>query len=468
MEIEQLKIDRGTSGSRTRKKRMSGWTKLLIFLLILGGIGFLFRAKIEGLVFNLTTLEVKVERVVERNASAVAAATGTSANGYIVAKTRAALSADTPGRIVEMNVREGSTVKRGDVVARLYAEEYAASLKRAEAEVNVARAAEARVEADVRTFEKSLAALRSAVVAADADSVQFEAGRKLAQVSLERAQALLAGQVDTIDRVDRAQRDLDEATARVASSKARRDAAAQSVVEGEARIGAAQSAVAEAAARIKSAEAARDLARATLEKTEVRAPFDGIVVLKDAEVGEVVSPNSQGGSSARGSIVTMVDFATLEVQAEVSETSIANVKLNGDARIYLDAYPDKPYAGRVDRIWPTANRTKATVEVRVVFLDRDDKLRPEMGVRVVFVDDAAPARDDDPKILVARDAIVKRDGAAFVFVLEQDRVRERAIKTGTERAGRVAVLDGLVPGDEIVVSPPATLRDGTRVRRQGS
>jgi multidrug resistance efflux pump len=115
-------------------------------------------------------------------------------------------------------------------------------------------------------------------------------------------------------------------------------------------------------------------------------------VLKDAEVGEVVSPNVQGGSSARGSVVTMVDFASLEVQAEVPETSLAAVVVGRGASIYLDAFPEKAYAARVDRIWPTANRTKATVEVRVAFLERDERLRPEMGVRVVFEAEARRSR----------------------------------------------------------------------------
>lgn len=465
MELEQLKIDRGPTAARQRRKRLGGWTKFLIVVVVAAVLAALFRAKLRQILFDLSTPAVKVERVAERDAGSVAAATGTSANGYIVARTRAALSADTPGRIVELSVEEGSVVKKGQVVARLYSDEYAAALNQARAEVTVANAARARAEADVVTADKGLLALRADVAAADADIEQYQANHKLARVSLERAQALLEGKVDTLDRVDRAQKDVDETRARVTWARARRDAAAQAVVEGEARLASARVAVEEAKARIAATEAARDLAQATLDKTQVRAPFDGIVVLKDAEVGEVVSPNSQGGSNARGSVVTMVDFATLEVQAEVSETTIANVKPGGDARIYLDAYPELPYAGRVDRIWPTANRTKATVEVRVVFLERDEKLRPEMGTRVVFVDASDPDQAADPKILVSRDAVQKRDGTSYVYVLEQDRARERAIKTGKERAGRIAVLDGLATGDEILVAPPATLKSGDRVRR---
>lgn len=466
VELEQLKIDRNPSSKRARGRRTSGWIKLVIVLAVVGVLVFVFRAKLTDTIGSFGLPTVKTERVVERNAATVAAATGTSSNGYIVAKTRAALSADTPGRIVEMNVQEGSVVKKGDVVARLYADEYAANLRRAEADIEVAKTSKVRAEAEVVSAEKALETARANIVAAESDVLEFEPSLKLAQLSLERSKGLLENKVDTQDRVDRAQRDLDEIRSRVNSTKARLEAARQSAAQAEAQIAVSRTAVKEADARIAAAAMSRDLAQATLEKTAVRAPFDGIVVLKDAEVGEVVSPNSQGGGSARGSVVTMVDFATLEVQAEVPETSIANVKLGGDARIYLDAYPEKPYAGRVDRIWPTANRTKATVEVRVTFLERDDRLRPEMGVRVVFVDKSAVGAEpkNDPKILVPLTALVRRGDKNYVFLLDGDRARLREIQTGLERAGRIAVLVGVAKGDVLVLDAPATLKDGDRVR----
>jgi HlyD family secretion protein len=469
VELEQLKIDRDSS-KRARGRRSSRWTKPLVVLAVLGLLAFVFRARLLEAIDSLGLPTVKTERIAERNAAAVAAATGTSSNGYIVAKTRAALSADTPGRIVEMNVQEGSIVKKGDVVARLYADEYAASLRRTEADIEVARASKLRADAEVTSAEKALATQRSSIAAAESDVAEFEPSLKLAQLSLERANGLLENKVDTQDRVDRAQRDLDDIRSRMASTKARLETTKQAAAQVESQIAVSRAAVKQAEAGIAAAMTSRDLAQATLEKTAVRAPFDGIVVLKDAEVGEVVSPNSQGGGSARGSVVTMVDFATLEVQAEVPETSIANVKLGGEARIYLDAYPEKPYAGRVDRIWPTANRTKATVEVRVTFAERDDRLRPEMGVRVVFVEPAKSGAEAkaDPKILVPITAIVRREDKTHVFLVEVDHVKLREIQTGPERAGKAAVIAGLAQGDVIVLEPPATLKDGDRVRVAGS
>jgi RND family efflux transporter MFP subunit len=468
LELDQLKIDRDPIANGPRRKRMGGWTKFLIVAVVVGAIVTLFRAPLRDFLARMSTPAVKVERVVQRNAATAAAASGTSANGYIVARTRAALSADTPGRIVEMNVEEGSVVKKGDVVARLYSDEYAAGLKQTQAEVAVAQAAKARAEADVVTVQKGMAALKSEVVVTEADIVQFEAALKLARQSLDRANSLLAGQVDTVDRVDRAQKDLDEATSRVAWARARREAAAEAVIEGEARVNAAQSAVKEADARITAALAARDLAQATLDKTAVRAPFDGIVVLKDAEVGEVVSPNSQGGSNARGSVVTMVDFASLEVQVDLQETSLSAAREGAAVSVYLDAWPDRRYTGRVRRVWPTANRQKATVEVRVAIEDPDEKLRPELGARVVFsspsATSAATAAPEEAALVVARSAVVRVEGADGVFVLERDVARFRRVTLGPERAGRVVVKTGIAAGEQVIDDPPTSLDDGDRVR----
>jgi RND family efflux transporter MFP subunit len=190
-----------------------------------------------------------------------------------------------------------------------------------------------------------------------------------------------------------------------------------------------------------------------------------VVVLKDAEVGEVVSPNVVGGSSARGAVCTLVDFDSLEVQADVPETSLAAVAEDAPANIYLDAYPDQRYTGRVSRIWPTADRQKATVEVRVTIDEPDRRLRPEMGVRVVF----SPEEDEgdtasEAHILISLDALVTVDGQEGVFVLERDVVRFRPVETGEERSGRVAIQSGLRSGETIVLSPPTSLNDGDRVR----
>ena len=476
IDLSPLKIDRAPDAARRAggpRGRRPRWVKWVVVLALLAGLGFLFRVPLGNLVDAWTLPEVQTARVQLRSPVAAAAVTGTSSNGYIVAKTRAALSADTPGRIVEMNVEEGSVVKRGDVVARLYSDEYKAALRRAEADLAVAEAAHTRALAESAASQSALDRLRSSEKAAVADVGQYEAQVELAKLEFERAVGLLENKVDTAQRRDQARAALDTANARLEWSKAQLEAARGSVLEGGTQLEVSRAAAGQAQASVEAARAARDLSAATLEKTDVRAPFDGIVVLKDAEVGEVVSPNVQGGSNARGSVVTMVDFASLEVQAEVSETSLAAVRIGANANIYLDAFPEKPYPGRVDRIWPTANRTKATVEVRVAFEERDERLRPEMGVRVVFLDEAAQRAPSDgvveeATLVVPENALFKSAGADAVFVLERDTVRLRPVTLGGRRAGKAVVREGLVEGETIVLDPPPTLEDGDRVRaKQG-
>jgi RND family efflux transporter MFP subunit len=212
--------------------------------------------------------------------------------------------------------------------------------------------------------------------------------------------------------------------------------------------------------------AARDEARAILEKTEVKAPFDGVVVLKDAEVGEVVSPNAQGGNS-RGAVVTMVDFASLEAQVEMPERSLAQVAAGTRAYVFLDAYPERRYDGEVARVWPTANRQKATVELRVRLAAPDDRLRPEMGVRVVFLPAGAasePASQEEAVVLVPESAVARAETGEGVFELVGELARCRAIERGERRGARVVVKQGLKGGERLVDEPPSGLKDGARVR----
>jgi len=474
VDVQPLKIDRGAPARRTRSARRPRWIAPLVFLVIAGTAAWLFQAPIQGFIDSMRLPEVSVQRVAKRSSAAAAAVSGTSANGYIIAKTRAALSADTPGRIVEMNVQEGSVVKRGDVVARLFSDEYAAMYKHAEADIVLAQASLVRAEAEAKSAERDLERLRSMQNAAEADVAQYQAIRELAELNFKRASDLLESGVGNAQQRDQAKSELDTARARVTWSGAQLEASKVSVLHGESEVKVMQAGVEEAAARLDVLRATRDQAKATLDKMAVRAPFDGIVVLKDAEVGEVVSPNVVGGTSARGSVVTMVDFKSLEVQAEVPETSLAAVKIGSPTQVFLDAYPDKAYKGRVDRIWPTANRTKATVEVRIAFEDRDDRLRPEMGARIVFLDANAPKGpspsdgDAAPALLIPANAVLRMDGQTGVFVLERDIVHFQRLALGEQRLGKIAVIEGLSEGDEIVLDPPATLKHGDRVRIKGA
>ncbi|MFI5401982.1 MAG: efflux RND transporter periplasmic adaptor subunit, partial [Planctomycetota bacterium] len=264
---------------------------------------------------------------------------------------------------------------------------------------------------------------------------------------------------------DDARTELDQAVAAGNAEEALLVASRGRVAEGEAEISVSEARLAEAAAMTKARIATRDEAQAILDKTEVRAPFDGIVVLKDAEVGEVVSPNAQGGNS-RGAVVTMVDFASLEAQVELPERSLAQVAKGARARVFLDAYPERGYEGVVDRVWPTANRQKGTVEMRVKLDAPDGKLRPEMGVRIVFLDPSAAAEEapQEAVVLVPESAVARSDGKAGVFELDRDVARWRAVVLGERRGSRMVVREGLLGGERLVDAPPSDLKDGARVR----
>lgn len=478
MDLQKLKIDRpeaspsvarSTGSKRGRKRGFPlGW---LLFFAALAAVAFVFRAPLEAWVDRLRLPEVEVYEVAAPSRIAASAISGTSANGYIVARNRAALSADTPGRVVEMNVEEGSVVQEGDVVARLFADEFAAALKRTEGELEVARRLAETRRAQVRASQSDLEVSRASVREAEARLRDAKARLELAVLQKDRAERLLADGVLTQEAVDQALAEDQRARATASASEAALESARLAALQGERGLEVAQASVEEAMAGIRVQEAAVEQARATLDKTAVRAPFDGVVILKDAEIGEVVSPNAQG-STSRGSVVTMVDFGSLEVQVEVPETNLAAVTIGEEASVYLDAYPRDLYRGSVQRIWPTANRQKATVEVRVVFLEPDDRLRPEMGVRVVFAapgsssasGDEGSSGDGDPPLVIPKRGTLRVDGVDGVFVVERDTVRWRPVELGARRTDKIAILGGLEEGERVVLDPVASLQDGDRVR----
>jgi RND family efflux transporter MFP subunit len=444
---------------------LSATLSRVALLVVLLGLAYVFRRPLIALADRLRLPEVRVLAVTAASPLAAGAIQGTAANGYVVARTRAALSADTPGRIVEMNVTEGAVVPKGFVVARLYSEEYRALFERAEADLALARAGEASAAAAREVSVAALEGARTRVRAAAAEVEDVRAALEFAELELGRAEKLLADRITSQMRLDEARVLRDRARARLATIEANLSVAEDGVRSAERELVLAEARGREAAALVTVKAAERDQARATLDKTEVRAPFDGVVVLKDAEVGEVVSPNAVG-SQSRGSVATMVDPSTYEVQVELPEASLEAVTVGAPAQTFLDAYPQQAYAGRVLRIWPTANRQKATVEVRVGFDQPDARLRPEMGARVVFGDAGQPAETAPAStaIRVPRSAIVTLEGQPHAFVLERDVARLRRLELGEEHVGRVQVLAGLAGGERIVAEPPVDLRDGERVR----
>ncbi|WP_145205132.1 efflux RND transporter periplasmic adaptor subunit [Planctomycetes bacterium Poly30] len=432
------------------------------------------RAPILGAVGGLRQTEVELATAVmvapSARAAEAAAASGAAANGYLVARRRAALSADTPGRIIELNVEEGTVLKKGDVVARLFSSEVEASLRRAEAELAAGAVAVEAAGASVTSAERRLEEARALVGSVTSQKDEVEAALALADSEFERAKDLFGRKAVPREQLDRAESGQAQSRARLAGAEAVLARTRAAVASAESDVEVAKLQKAQAQANIAALEAGRDLVRATLDKTFVRAPFDGVVVLKDAEVGEVVSPNALGGQS-RGSVATMVDFSTLEVQVELPETSLDSVVIGRPAEVYLDAFSTERFGGTVDRIWPTANRQKATIEVRVQLDTIDPRMRPEMGVRVVFPpevpesdgvagDSEAPT---EPQLLVPASAVVTREGQRGVFVVESGVATFRPVTAGPPLGRRVAIEKGLAEGDRVVLTPGTDLDSGSHV-----
>lgn len=468
MQLEKLRIDRPAAGSGAQADRRGAGPWLVALALILLG-GWFGRDWIGAGVERLSRPAVTVVRAARSDPLRAGTAEGTAANGYIVARRRAALSADAPGRIVALYVEEGSVVKQGELVAQLYAAEYEAAVASAQASLASAESAVARALEQEKLTNLRLDELASALVAAQARAADAVVAERLAQLELERAEKLLADGIETQELLDARQAGHEQSQAKTRATAADETSAAAALASGAASAKVAAADVAEARSRIPVAAAERERAVAALAKTEVRAPFDGIVVLKDAEVGEVVSPNSQGVSS-RGSVATLVDFSSLEVQVELPETSLAAVSIGAPTNVYLDAFPGRVYRGLVERIWPTANRQKATVEVRVRFERIAEEMRPEMGVRVVFDPqgetgtETSEGADTRGGIMIPDEALVTREGASGVWLFEEGVVRFQAVGVGAREGSRARITSGLSGGERVVLRPPNDLADGDHVR----
>jgi RND family efflux transporter MFP subunit len=293
--------------------------------------------------------------------------------------------------------------------------------------------------------------VKSGELLARLESADYEASLLRAKAQVQRAEADLAE--------FRRQRGLAERLA-------------QERVLSQDELDAAQSRVRLAEAALGQAEADRAFAEAQFENTLIKAPFAGVVVKKMAEVGESVAPIPPGVnlSTSSGAIVALADLATLEVEADVAEANVARLSDEQPAEVTVEAFPERRYRAVLRQVIPTADRTKATVMVKVTILDKDKDLKPEMSAKVNFLEPAAQpgAKSAPPPVVtVPKEALVTRDGKTAVFEVREGRARLRAVRTGGERQGLVIVQDGLLGSETLVLRPPDSLRDGDAVRAKG-
>ena len=304
--------------------------------------------------------------------------------------------------------------------------------------------------AELRVEEGSI--VREGETLARLESTDYEAQVARARAAVQRAQADLAEY---------------ERQARLAD-----DLAKQRIVAEDQREAAA-SRVRIAEAELAQQQADLAFAEAQLQNTVIRAPFGGVVVKKMAEVGESVAPIPPGVniSTSSGAIVALADLATLEVEADVAEANVAKVAGGQPAEVTVEAIPDRRYKAVLRQVIPTADRTKATVMVKVTILDKDKDLKPEMSAKVTFLEpekkEQAPAAASAPVVLVPRAAVVTRDGKPTVFLVREGKAQARAVVLGTERQGQVIVKEGLAGGETVVAKPGDGLADGAAIRVRG-
>lgn len=386
------------------------WRWLVPALVVAAGLAWWLLA---GVADGAVAVEVDVAR-------APAGRSGASvldASGYVTARREATVSAEVTGKVLEVLVEEGMRVDNGQVVATLDATTQRAQLALAKAQMESARAGLAEIEAQLR-----------------AARLERDRLRDLASRSLASASSL-----------DAAEANHDALAARLAAGRENVNVAERSVV----------------------------LATEALDKMTIRAPFAGMVVSKDAQPGEMISPISAGGGYTRTGICTIVDVDSLEIEVDVNEAYIGRVSPGQRVTATLDAYPNWQIPAEVIAIVPTADRQKATVRVRIGLLQRDGRILRDMGAKVAFHGIDAPAADSGPGpagVTIVRDALQVDASGDFVWRLAGDVVERRTVEIGGQVGGpgdaeRILVTRGLVAGDTVVRSAESTLSPGQKIRR---
>jgi RND family efflux transporter MFP subunit len=391
--------------ARAGSSRRGVWIVVLIAIVVIAVAGWAWTTRVDA-------IAVKTGEVKAQTGGGAAAGAVLNASGYVTARRRATVSSKVTGKVLEVFVEEGRAVRKGQVLAKLDDSQVRASLAVGEAQLETARRGAAEDEARLRE----------------------------AELTLGRREQLVKEQVISKSELDSARAEADSLKARIAVANQ----------------------------QIRVAESVVSQRRTDLVDMEVRAPFDGVAISKDAQPGEMISPVSAGGGFTRSGIATIVDMSSLEIEVDVNESYINRVHAGMPVEAVLDAYPDWRIPAHVIATIPSADRQKATVKVRIGFEELDPRILPDMGVKVSFLNqrpasDAAAAR---PRLIVPKGAVRSADGRSIVFVMHDDRVERRAVSVGSTLGDQTEVLSGVNAGDRVVIEGPQTLKDGDKVKVQ--
>jgi RND family efflux transporter MFP subunit len=400
--LHELRIERGQREQYTESNpRRTGWIiGGLVALLLLAGAGA------AGYYFFLRKPAFEVEQVTAVAPSSDPGATAIlQATGYVTARRSATVSAQITGTLTQVLIEEGEHVKQGQVLARLDDTQYRAGLLQAEASLASAQAALAQIQAQLGQAKRDLVRNEDLV-----------------------DRHLVADQV-----VEQSRTQVDMLTGQVATQLKQIEVAK---------------------ANVKSAQV-------LIDYTTVHAPFSGVVTYKGAQVGEIVSPMATGGYTRTG-VGTIVDMDSLEIEVDVNEAYINRVQPNQPATATLDAYPDWSIPAHVIAIIPTADRSKATVKVRVAFDQKDARILPDMGVRVSFQSKQSAGEPPPKGVLVPASSIVQRDGKSVVFVVDGDSVHAQTVSAG-QSFGDLKLVQEVAAGAHLVRTPPEQMGNGARI-----
>ena len=389
--------------ARAGRTRRGVWIAVLIGLIVIALAGWAWSTRVDAV--DVKTTAVKAE------SGGAAAGAVLNASGYVTARRRATVSSKVTGKVLEVFVEEGRAVRKGQVLARLDDSQVRASLSVGEAQLETARRGAAEDEARLRE----------------------------AELTLGRREQLVKEQVISKSELDTARAEVESLRARIAVANQ----------------------------QIRVAESIVSQRRTDLVDMEVRAPFDGVAITKDAQPGEMISPVSAGGGFTRTGVATIVDMSSLEIEVDVNESYINRVHAGMPVEAVLDAYPDWRIPAHVIATIPAADRQKATVKVRIGFEQLDPRILPDMGVKVSFLNERPAAEAAArPRLTVPKTAIRSADGKSIVFVMHDDRVERRAVSVGSTIGDSTEVLSGVSAGERVVVDGPQTLKDGDKVKVQ--
>jgi HlyD family secretion protein len=444
-ELKSLQIDRSGGRPPEPPKWAVRW--------IIGGVALFLLLGTARFTYNKLNASTEVDTIrVASGSSGVAGGPGVALNatGYIVAHHPIEVSSKVVGKVAWVGVEKGDRVKEGQVLVRLEDAEYQAQHAQAKANLAVAEARLKELETGSRPQE--IDAARAAVEQAEADFKNDE-------VILKRTEDLTHQGIAPQQQLDNARAQDDVAKAKLESAKKSYELV---------KIGPRVEQIDYARAQVAQARAAVEYTQTMLDSTRIRAPVSGTVLDRLVEKGEMVSTMNFGGTGGvKASVVSLADLNDLQVELDINQNDFARITPHQRCNIVADAYPDRVYRGVVAEIAPEANRQKATIQVKVKVLQPDQYLRPEMNASVAFLSDERAARAGDPPrpTIVVPASAVKNDS---VFIVLGARAVRRPVKTGPATNQGVQIQEGLVGGEDLILNPPASLKDGDRVRPKNS